>query len=100
MENIISRRCTMTAEQIIFFNELANVQDYCVNVLLCKKDEYKNVEELLIDATSEVIYRIMEVLDGYGDNLARCTIVNTASGEVINEKIQLHDKCVEYLKSI
>ena len=90
----------MTAEQIIFFNELANVQDYCVNVLLCKKDEYKNVEELLIDATSEVIYRIMEVLDGYGDNLARCTIVNTASGEVINEKIQLHDKCVEYLKSI
>ena len=100
MENIISRRLTMTAEQTIFFNELANIQDYCVNVSLCKKEEYKNLEELLIDATSEVIYRIMEVFDGYGDNLARCNIVSTASGEVINETIQLHDKCVEYLKNI
>ena len=47
--------------------------------------------------TYEVIYRIMELLDGYGGELPRCNIINSATCEVINEGIELHDKCVDFL---
>lgn len=89
----------MTKEQIKFFEELAYIQEYCVNVSLSKEDKYCNTEELLKDVTGEVIYRIMELIDGYGGELQRCNIVNTITGEVINEGIELHDKCVEFLES-
>lgn len=46
----------------------------------------------------EVIYRIMELLDGYGGELQRCNIVNNVTGEVINEGLELHDICVEFLE--
>ncbi len=99
MENIINRRIFMTKEQINFFEELAYIQEYCVQVPLSKEDKYCNTEELLKDVTYEVIYRIMELLDGYGRELQRCNIVNTVTGEVINEGIELHDKCVEFLEN-
>ncbi len=89
----------MTREQIKFFNELAYIQEYCVNVTLSKEKKYCNTEELLKDATAEVIYRIMELIDGYSGELQRCNIVNTITGEVINEGIELHDKCVEFLEN-
>ena len=50
----------LNKEQSIFFNELAHIQDYCINVTLSKEDKYCSTEELLKDVTSEVIYRIME----------------------------------------
>lgn len=99
MENIINRRGFMKREQIKFFEELAYIQEYCVNVSLSKADKYCNTEELLKDVTGEVIYRIMELIDGYGRELQRCNIVSTVTGEVINEGIELHDKCVEFLES-
>jgi len=89
----------MTKGQMKFFNELAYIQEYCVNVALSKEEKYCNTEDLLKDITSEVIYRIMELLDGYGGELQRCNIVNTVTSEVINEGIELHDKCVEFLEN-
>lgn len=86
----------MTNEQINFFKELAYIQEYCVNVSLSKEEKYNN-KEFLTDITGEIIYRIMELLDGYGGKLPRCNIINTVTGEVINEGIELHDKCVEFL---
>lgn len=89
----------MKREQIKFFEELAYIQEYCVNVSLGKENKYCSTEDLLKDVTGEVIYRIMELIDGYGGELQRCNIVNTVTGEVINEGIELHDKCVEFLES-
>ncbi len=89
----------MTKEQIKFFEELAYIQEYCVNVALSKEKKYGNTEELLKDVAGEAIYRIMEMFDGYGGELPRCNIVNTVTGEVINEGIELHDKCVEFLEA-
>ena len=87
----------MNNEQNNFFKGLKNIQNYCINITLCKENEYDNTEELLIDVTSEVIYRIMEMIDGYGEELSKCNIVNVETGEVINEGIELHDKCAEFL---
>lgn len=89
----------MINEQIKFFKELGYIQEYCVNVALSKEKKYNTTEELLKDVTCEVIYRIMELLDGYGRELQRCSIVNTVTGESINEGIELHDKCVEFLEN-
>ncbi len=87
----------MNSEQIKFFKGLKNIQDYCINVALCKADKYDNTEKLLIDVTSDVIYRVMEMLDGYGEELSRCNIINSETGVVINEGIELHDKCSEFI---
>ena len=89
----------MTKEQVEFFKELEYIQYYCVNVALSKEKEFRNTEELLNDVTSEVIYRVMEMLDGYGEQLPKCNIVNTITGEIINDGIQLHDKCVDFLQN-
>ncbi len=87
----------MTNQQVDFFKELAYIQEYCINVRVGKEKSFSNIEELLKDVTFEVIYRIMELLDGYGGELPRCNIVNSATCEVINEGIELHDKCVDFL---
>lgn len=89
----------MTREQIKFFKELESIQYYCVNVALSKKEKFSSTEELLNDVTSEVIYRVMEMIDGYGEQLPKCNIVNTITGEIINDGIQLHDVCVEFLEN-
>ena len=39
----------------------------------------------------------MELIDGYACELPKMKLVSTETGEVINEGIELHDKCVEYL---
>lgn len=89
----------MTKDQIAFFQELSYIQEYCVNVTLSKETKYANTEELLKDVTCEAIYRIMELLDGYGGNLEKCNIINTVTGENINSGIELHDKCMEFLEN-
>ncbi len=87
----------MNKELTVFFKELAYIQDYCINVTLSKENKYCNTKELLEDVTSEVIYRIMEMIDGYGIELSKCNIVSVSTGEVINEGIELHDKCADFL---
>ncbi len=87
----------MTKGQIKFFQALAYIQEYCINVALSKEGGYCSTKELLEDVTCDAIYRIMELIDGYGEEIERCDIVNTVTGEVINSDIELHDKCVEFL---
>ena len=92
-------RKDMTKEQNEFFQELANIQEYCINVALSKKEKYHDMEELLKDVTCEVVYRIMELLDGYGEGVPRCDIINTVTSKSINEGIELHDKCMNFLEN-
>lgn len=66
---------------------------------MSKETKYANTEELLKNVTCEVIYRIMELLDGYGGDLERCNIISSVTGENINTDIELHDKCVEFLEN-
>lgn len=89
----------MTKGQTIFFRELAYIQEYCIVAALNKKDKYCSMEELIRDVTSETIYRIMELFDGYGGEVRRCNIIDSVTGEILNEGIELHDKCVEFLET-
>ena len=89
----------MTKQQVDFFKELAYIQEYCIDVRVGKEKGFNDIEELLKDVTFEVIYRIMELFDGYAGGLPRCNIVNSVTCEVINEGIELHDKCVDFLEN-
>ena len=87
----------MTKQQILFFEELSYIQEYCVNVALCNSKKNVNDEERLKDVTGDVIYRIMELIDGYACELPKFKLINTENGEILNDGIELHDKCVEDL---
>ena len=87
----------MTKEQIKFFEELTSIQEYCVNVTLSKVKEYRNVDELLNGITNETIYRIMELLDGYENELIKCNVTNIKTGNTLNSDIEMQDMCADVL---
>lgn len=80
-----------------FFEKLKQIQDEVVNVSLCKVND--DLESTLFDVTYETMYRILELLDGYNINEYRFTVVEEETGAPINENIQLHDVCADFLKS-
>ena len=90
----------MTDEQIKFFKELRKIQDFAVGVTLCREKGYQTTEEMLIDITYETIYMCMDLIDGYSDNNIKYLLKNTQSGEVVNENVDLHNYCEEYLKVV
>ena len=51
--------------------------------------------------TSAIIYRIMELIDGYSEfSLGRLDIINTATGESLKKDpfIELHDAVAKYIE--
>lgn len=86
------------SEQELFFEELRGIQDFVVGLSLCKQDKYKNTEEMLEDITYEAIYRVFEMIDGYGNNSTKYKLVNTQNGNTLNEDFELHDRCADYLR--
>lgn len=89
----------MSDEQIKFYKELSEIQDFVVNVTLSKEKEYDGTEDMLIDISYEIIYKCMELIDGYRNKNVKYEIKNLQSGEVINENVDLHNYCEEYLQS-
>ena len=98
MENIIKGMNIMTDEQIRFFGELRKIQDSMINITLCQEKKYHTTEEMLIDISYDIIYRCMELIDGYRNDNIKYLLKNIQSGEVVNENIDLHNYCEEYLK--
>lgn len=88
----------MNEEQINFYGELRKIQDFAIGSCLCRKDKYKRTEDMLEDITYDVIYMICEMIDGYRNNSIKYNVTNEKSGNVINDKIALHDWCEEYLR--
>lgn len=87
----------MTKEQTLFFNELRNIQDFVIDISLSDFEKYEKREDMLKDITYEVIYRIMELLDGYGNDLVKCDIINIKTGNIINKDIEMHDMCATFI---
>ncbi len=81
----------------VFLNELKIIQDVVVNVMLSNENKYSETEDLLIDTTYETIYKILELIDGYGTNKRKYEVKDVINGEMINKKISLHNMCEEYL---
>ena len=88
----------MNDEQRTFYNELRKIQDFAIGNTLSKQSKYRKTEEMLEDATYDVIYMICEMIDGYRNDLIKYNIMNIKNNKVLNDKIALHDWCEEYLR--
>lgn len=95
----------LNAFQTKFMQAMVDVQEWCVVDALYGKHNYASREEELYAVTSEVIYRIMELIDGYGNNghdMGRLNVVCEKTGEKLKENpfIELHDVVCDYVKEL
>ena len=68
--------------QIQFMKAITDIQEQCVIDALYGKHDYTSREEEMYAITSEAIYRIMELIDGYGhSNVGKLDIVCEKTGE-------------------
>ena len=90
----------MDKEQVDFFYELAKIQEEQLNIFLIKNSEFCNniLKSKLENFSYEIIYRIMELLDGYYNSKVKYELKNIINNTIVNEGSDLHDLCADYLK--
>ncbi|MCB5237925.1 hypothetical protein AB1L07_08200 [Niallia alba] len=88
----------LSSSQELFFNTLHEIQEEVVQTAL-SKCSCENAERLLYDVTYETIYSIMELIDGYTKDNLQLDIIEKESKKSLKENIQLHDVCVDFIKS-
>ena len=76
-----------------FFDELKLIQDVVVNIMLSKESKYTGTEDLLIDTTYETIYKVLELMDGYGIDHKKYEVRDIINDEIINKTVSLHNMC-------
>ena len=89
----------MNACEERFWKQLISIQSFTIGDMLCQTEKYTNLEELLIDTSYNLIYRILELVDGYMDPETKYKLIDTLSGTVINSNGDLHNGCEERLMS-
>ena len=81
-----------------FFSALKEIQEEVVCAYLNKPNDQENIENMFYEITSETICCIMTLLDGYKKESVQLDIVDRKSGESLRTGIELHDKCVDYIR--
>lgn len=81
-----------------FMKALSDIQEICVQQMVLNQNDNQSLQDKYYDITSEVIIRIMEIIDGY--NIGRLKVICEKSGEELknNPYIELHDVICDYLK--
>ena len=84
-----------------FFQALAKIQHEVVQIGLIEYAQITDKEKLFKNITYDVIYEIMELIDGYNDKFKDKIILVDKDFSNIKEnpKIQLHDAIVDHLKT-
>lgn len=85
-----------------FMRTLADIQENCVQMALSQNDN-RSLEDKYYDITSEIIIRIMENIDGYGNpNIGKLNVTCEKTDESLkdNPYIELHDVVCNYLKGV
>ncbi|MBO2946221.1 hypothetical protein JJQ72_19825 [Paenibacillus sp. F411] len=88
----------LSPSQELFFNTLQEIQEEVVQTAV-SKSSCENAERLLYDVTYDTIYSIMELIDGYTKDTLQLDIIEKESKKSLKENIQLHDVCVDFIKS-
>ena len=84
-----------------FMKALGKIQKETVEIALVEKTDFKSKEDELYSITSEMIYRILELMDGYSNySIGNMDIINTVSGESLKEDpyIELHDAVTDFIR--
>jgi len=89
----------ITDKQDVFFRYLEHVQQLSVETVMMENKSNDDIEKLLYSVSYEAIYRVLELIDGYAPAELRVDLVDKDTGISICENIELHDKCVDYLRT-
>lgn len=87
--------------QLQFMQALSEIQERCVVTALYGKQAHSSREEEFYALASDVIYRVMELLDGYGPlDVGRLDVLCERTGQHLKEDpfIELHDVLCEFVK--
>lgn len=88
-------------DQGMFFCELRKIQRRAINDCLGNYMKYREqrnrLEDMLTDATYDVIVMMMELFDGYINKLIKCNVTNIKTGNTINSDIEMQDMCADIL---
>ena len=90
----------MKSEQEDFLKELAKIQDEQINIFLSMLGKFDDgqLRKGLENFSYEIIFRIMELLDGYYDSKKKYEVKNVFTNAVLNDKLDFHDLCEDFLK--
>ena len=80
-----------------FYDELKTIQDIVTNNMVSNSHKYNSLEDLLMDTTYETLYKVLELIDGYGSGKNKYEIINVSKKEILNKTECLHDYCEENL---
>ena len=81
-----------------FFETLRSIQDNSVYQAISEYDKTDSLEDLLYNATYEVITSICELLDGYTSDNLQLDLIDRKSNSSLKAGIQMHDVCASHLK--
>ncbi|KML31418.1 hypothetical protein Q9R38_14500 [Priestia aryabhattai] len=94
----------MDEKQIQLFEALRMIKDQWVDVSLIKLEsgiEKLNLQEQQNEIIESVICSMMEMIDGYNNNLNfSLDLVDKDTKESLKGRVELHDKFMEYLEKI
>ena len=93
--------------QNAFLQHIADLQEISVECVLSQHklyehNDYEKIRKALFDVTSEMIYMIMETIDGYSTFTSdKLDIINTKTGKRLKEEpfIELHDAVFDFIKN-
>lgn len=83
-----------------FLETLADIQESCVQTALGREDD-ERIKNKYYEVTSEVIIRIMEIMDGCGNQkIGKLKVTSEKSGESLKDApyVELHDIVCSYLR--
>ena len=80
-----------------FCTSLKVIQEMVV-VQFIKQPDYNNMENAFYDITSGTICKVMTLIDGYFKENLQLDLIDKKSGESLRTGIELHDRCVDYLR--
>jgi len=89
---------SIAEKQELFFKELQPIQELAVLIALSDKKKGCSLEEALYCATCEAICGVLTLIDGYSTDEIKLDLIDKETGLSLRENIELHDKCVDYLR--
>ena len=74
-----------------FIKALSDIQEICVQQVALNQNDNQSLQDKYYDITSEIIIRIMELIDGYG-NIGRLKVICEKSGFLATQTINFGHK--------
>ncbi len=89
--------CQLSERQIKFFELLKSIQETAVIQSINEMNKHDSLEDVLFNATYEVIASICEVLDGYNNHI-NLELMDKDDNIPLRSGIELHDICAKYIR--